>query len=146
MNNKFTIPLFLLVIVFLFYLGTTVNDPQSSLINGVLVLSQILSSITTVIAVVIAFKTYKNWLNQITHPELYRDDKAIMDKLNVIHYKCRDFSDCKGFRIEHIFYEYKIIIEEENHDVDSINFLNNEWNETMREQKKQINSLLIRKF
>lgn len=66
-----------------------------------------LSSLATIFAMIIAYKSYRNWMYQITHTEQFQTDKLVVDKLNIIHDTCFTFADMDGFRLEQIIYDFK---------------------------------------
>lgn len=100
--------IFILLLIFAiaFYAGTTVNDPQFKLMNFLTGFVQIISGIATVLAVIYAAKSYRNWINQITHPHQFDKDLELNELLDEIHNRVYGFALFYGAEIEHIYSEY----------------------------------------
>lgn len=142
--NPFSIMIFIIINAIFFYFGTTVNEPSSNLIKVLLNISQFLASIATVVAVLFAYKSSKVWINQITHADKHKEDKDLINKLNVIHESCYQFSCMRGFRIDSIINEYIEAMKQE--DTHEATYLVEEWRATKKAHIELADRKILAKF
>lgn len=108
MSDKFSLLLLWLICVYFFYLGTTIPDDYSHLLKYIKDLVSTFASFCTIFALFLAYKTYKSWSYQITHPRQFERDLEVVKELNSIHRTCEAFMSVHGFVLPQLVKDMKI--------------------------------------
>lgn len=142
-NDKLGILALFIVVISVFYLGTTVPSTETKFLDFFVRLVSLMASFATIFAVYLAYLTYQRFIFTITHPGQFDIDKETFDKLKSIHSQCEHFSDIKCNTIMHLLYSFKDCRANE---CPISSDLLEDWTELVAYRSKEINETLSLQF